>query len=144
MNCSGETLSATRTGGKPWLGPLLDLAANLFEHPVADGHDQAALLRDRDEAPGRESNPRRDDAGGAAPRVRQSTVDRELRLIVDLEAIFPQRVADTELDLIGLGSGGGNLVGDEEILIARRNVSPVHGGVGGDRQRACDIGAVTG
>ena len=71
------------------------------------------------------------------------SVDGILRLIVDLEAAFLERAAHPDLDFVGLGSGGGNLIRDEEILIAARILCPVHRGVRRPPERL-RIGAVVG
>jgi hypothetical protein len=47
--CRAEILTLMRTGGSPLLIPGDDLPTDLAEHPFVDGHDQVALLGDRDE-----------------------------------------------------------------------------------------------
>ena len=94
-NWIGDRLTATRTSS----GHFAHVAAGLAQHPVADLDDQAHLLGDRNELG------RRDHAAQRMRPAQQRLAGRDLlglqveqRLVVDLEGVVGERVAQVELE----------------------------------------------
>ncbi len=74
-NCEAERFTDTRSGGTPAILPRARLTAGLADHPAADGADQAAFLRERNEI-GRRNRCRGQGAssGSSASALRTSPV----------------------------------------------------------------------
>ena len=95
MHCRAERLTLTTRSPAPEIpAPSAELAAGLVEHPGADRHDQAGVLRDRNEF-GREHQsaarvmPAQQRLEPGEPRARQ----RDDRLVVDLQLVPFERPA---------------------------------------------------
>ena len=95
LNWAAERLTVTLTSA----GHLRGLAAGRLEHPFAERNDQAGLLGERDEF-GRRDRCR--DRMAPAHQRFEAAIARvarvEQRLVVDLELLFAQRLAQVDLE----------------------------------------------
>ena len=75
LNCTGDRLTATPTSSRPGRG----VRAGLAQHPLADRHDQAGLLGERNEVERARSGRAADGSSAAAPRSRRRGRSRRRR-----------------------------------------------------------------
>ena len=93
-SCRLERLTTTRIGGSPAGLPGAVLGAGLLQHPLAQRHDQAVLLGQRDELRGEQQAQLR-----MAPAHQRLGADRRAgpgihdRLVVELELLPLERAA---------------------------------------------------
>ena len=126
-------------------GPARELAAGLAQHPAPERDDQPALLGDGDERAGEH-----DALARVAPAHERldpddpALVEVDERLVVELELVALERVAEVVLELEALGHAPAD--GGVEELVARAAVvlGALHRGVGVAHERLGVVAAPVG
>ena len=132
----GREVDPDLNGRETGVVPTFALGGSLEEHPSVDGPYKAALLGQGDELTGKYQAPSRVTPANEGLDSHDLTGNRRhLGLVVDDELTFPHRFVEVGLELeqlSGLGVHGGDIA---LIVVAPRQLGPVHGGVGVLQQR---------
>ena len=117
--------------GQAGVEPGADLPAGLAQHPLADRHDEAALLRDRNELR-RQNKPERRvipaDQNLAAGHGPADEVD--LRLVMQHELVLLHGAAQVVFDHHALDGAGIHVALEELVIVASQFLGVVHRRIG--------------
>ena len=127
---------------QPRVQPGPRLAACLAQHPGADRHDQAGLLRERDEAvwthqPFARRLPAQQGLG-----AHRTAFQAHQRLVVDLQLAALQRPAQPHLDLHALADCGRERAGIEAEAVATARLGLVQRRIGVLDEPRCGVAVV--